>query len=115
MAKKTGTAQAPDAAVETPAQAPRGPAQHVGHTPSWHNRPSPRATAAAAARAVDKGEIDREWPKTYYRKVTPSEKHPNGYEARQVASPEAAERLGDEWQDTPEDMTPPLAFGHDAV
>lgn len=59
---------------------------------------TPRRVAPAAGPAT-------EYPTAKYRKVKVSDKHPNGYEARQVASPEDEARFDPKvWKDSPADL-----------
>lgn len=51
-----------------------------------------------------------EYPKAKYRSVPVSQKHPNGYEARQVADADAEGLLNpDVWKDSPDELGKPRA------
>ena len=58
------------------------------------------ALDAAAAPTVPVAQ----YPKAKYKKCPPSERWPNGYEARRVDSPETEAHLGTDWVDSPADL-----------
>ena len=89
--------------------------------------PAPTAAPARASRAVvanrakeaagrtpakDPDAPIQEFPTVMYRKVTPTAKHPNGYQPRRVADEAALSALGPMWKSSPEGMTPDVPFGH---
>ena len=63
------------------------------------------ARAAAEAAPVEAPPAGgAEFPMTLYRKCKIDGKRPNGYEARQFPTPEAAAAAGKEWKASPADL-----------